>query len=60
MNIFRVKTALFTLLIHPEHLLPGDRATLEMALHSDDPLEQGIVYEILHTLIKEHAAGRLR
>lgn len=51
MNRFRVSQALYTLLYHPEQLLPGTKADLQLALWSDNPYEQGQVAEILWTAI---------
>lgn len=51
MNTQRVRNALYTFLHHPEQLSPGSDTDLQLALHSDNPLEQGLVMEMLREAI---------
>lgn len=60
MNTQRVRNALFTLLVHPEHCKSDNDADLQLALWSIDPFEQGSVAEILHESICALAQGRLK
>lgn len=46
-NPNRVRQALYTLLAHPEQLLPGTAADLSLAMRITDPMSMGVVYEIL-------------